>query len=126
MCWIFSKKEREQKKLRMELLKLDDEVLDQKVKIQGTEFDRKRKLTQKELLNMQNDIMNGLSVKEASIKYNVSEWIVRYNTDSGFRAHQLKLRECKSKTYPQEMDFADRVSYKRQLIQKKKINIVGI
>ena len=75
---------------------------------------------------MQNDIMNGLSVKEASIKYKVSEWIVRYNTDSSFRAYQLKLREGKSKTHPQEMDFADRVSYKRQLIQKKKIKIVGI
>ena len=126
MCWIFSKKEREQKKLRTELLNLDDEILDQKVKIQGTEFDRKRKLNQKELLSMQNDIMNGLSVKEASIKYNVSEWIVRYNTDSSFRAHQLKLREGKSKTHPQEMDFEDRVAYKRALIQKKKINIVGI
>ena len=126
MCWIFSKKEREQKKLRVELLKLDDEVLDQKVKIQGTEFDRKRKLTQKELSSMQNDIMNGLSVKAAAIKYNVSEWIVRYNTDSAFRDHQLKLREGKSKTHEQTMDFSDRVAYKRQLIQKKKINVVGI
>ena len=126
MCWIFSKKAREQKKLRVELLKLDDEVLDQKVKIQGTEFDRKRKLTQKELSSMQNDITNGLSVKAIAIKYNVSEWIVRYNTNSDFRAHQLKLREGKSKTHEQTMDFSDRVAYKRQLIQKKKINIVGI
>ena len=126
MCWIFSKKEREQKRLRVELLNLDDEILDQKVKIQGTEFDRKRKLTQKELLSMQNDIMNGLSVKQASIKYNVSEWIVRYNTDSSFRAHQLKVREGKSKAHPQEMDFENRVAYKRALIQKKKINVVGI
>ena len=126
MLCIFSKKEREQKKLRVQLLKLDDEILDQKIKIQGTEFDRKRKLTGKQILSMQNDVMNGMTAKEASLKYKVSEWIVRYNTDSNFRAHQLELRKGKSKTHEQEMDFADRVAYKRRLIQKKKINIVGV
>lgn len=125
MCFIFNKVAKQERKDRKIVLKFDDETLDQKVKIQGTEYDRKRKCTQKQILNMQNDIAHGMTVKEVATKYNVSEWIVRYNTDSAFRAHQIEIRSGKH-TGVTTMDFQDRVAYKRELIKSKKLNVTGI
>lgn len=125
MCFIFNKVAKQERKNRKIVLKMDDETLDQKVKIQGTEFDRKRKCTQKEILAMQNDIDHGMSYKDVALKYNVSEWIVRYNTDSAFRIHQIQIRSGKH-TGVTTMDFEDRVAYKRDLIKRKKLSVMGI
>ena len=125
MCLFFTKKAKEQRKARILILELADDILDQKVKIQGTEFDRKRKLSKDQLLKIQEDVRQGMSVKEVALKYKVSEWIVRYNTDSAFRAHQIELRSGKH-TGVTTMDFEDRVAYKRKLIQKKKLNVNGV
>lgn len=126
MFLFFSKKERMERKARIQVLKLSDEILDQKVKIQGTEFDRKRKCTKDQLLSIQEDIRRGMSVKEVAKKHQVSEWIVRYNTDSNFKAHQIALRSKKSKAHINTMDFEDRVAYKRRLVKRKKIQVSGV
>ena len=115
-----------EKKARKVILNYDDETLDIKVKIQGTSFDRKRKLNSKQMKKLQFDFSEGMSTKDLSLKYGVSEWVVKYNTMPEFKAHQIELRKGKSKTHKNTMDFENRVSYKRSLVKGKKIKVAGI
>ena len=115
-----------EKKARKIVLNYDDETLDSKIKIQGTSFDRKRKLDSKQMKKLQYDFTEGMSVKDLSIKYDVSEWVIKYNTDPEFKAHQLKLREGKSKTHKNIMDAENRVNYKKYLVKAKKIKVAGV
>ena len=117
---------KEKKARKIILATYDDEMIDEKIKIQGTSFDRKRKLDSKQMKKLQFDFAEGISVKDLSIKYGVSEWIVKYNTDPEFKAHQLKLREGKSKTHKNIMGFENRVAYKKSLVKEKKIKVAGI
>lgn len=116
----------QESKARKVVLKMDDETLDDKVLIQGTEFDRKRSLTNKQLKNISFDLAEGMSVKEVAAKYKVSEWVIRYNTDESFRAHQLELRKGKSKTHENIFDAENRINYKRYLVKKRKIKVAGL
>ena len=113
-------------KARKQVLKMDDLTIDSKVFIQGTEFDRKRTLTDKQLKKIKFDLAEGMSVKEVASKYEVSEWVIRYNTNEDFRNHQLALRKGKSKTHVNFFDQENRVNYKRYLVKKRKIKVAGI
>ena len=115
-----------EKKARKIVLSYDDETLDSKIKIQGTSFDRKRKLDSKQIKNLQSDFAKGMSVKDLSLKYGVSEWVIKYNTDPEFKAHQLKLRKGKSKAHVNIMDAENRVNYKKYLVKAKKIKVAGV
>ena len=115
-----------EKKARKVVLNYDDETLDIKVKIQGTSFDRKRKLTDKQVKKLIKDISDGMSIEEVALKYRVSEWVVKYNSNPDFKKHQLDLRKGKSKAHDNYMDFEDRVNYKRLLIKEKKIKVAGM
>ena len=126
MCFMKSKIRREERAARSTILKYDDLQLDQVVKIQGTQYDRKRKLTERQVAEIVDELGEGIPVEALAQKYNVSEWIIKYNTDPAFRAHQLKLREKKSKAHINAMDFEDRVAYKRNLISSKKIEVRGL
>ena len=117
---------KEKKARKIILTTYDDEMIDSKIKIQGTSFDRKRKLDSKQMKKLQYDFTEGMSVKDLSIKYDVSEWVIKYNTDPEFKAHQLKLREGKSKTHKNIMDAENRVNYKKYLVKAKKIKVAGV
>lgn len=126
MCFAKFKARKEEKQARKTILTYTDETLDSIVKIQGTQYDRKRKLTEKQVAEIMDELRKGITVEVLAQKYNVSEWVIRYNTDQDFRAHQLKLREKKSKAHINVMDFEDRVAYKRNLISNKKIEVRGL
>lgn len=117
---------REKKARKVVLTTYDDEMIDEKIKIQGTTYDRKRKLTDKQVKKLIKDISDGMSIEEAALKYRVSEWVVRYNSNPDFKKHQLDLRKGKSKAHDNYMDFEDRVNYKRLLIKEKKIKVADI
>ena len=126
MCLAMFKVRREEKRARKTILTYDNETLDSIVKIQGTQYDRKRKLTERQVAEIIDELNKGIPVEALAQKYSVSEWVIKYNTDPNFRAHQLKLREKKSKAHTNVMDFEDRVAYKRNLISSKKIEVRGL
>ena len=126
MCFAKFKINREEKVARKEILAYDDDKLDSTVKIQGTQYDRKRKLSDKDLEKIKAKLKKNIPVEAIASEFNVSEWIIRYNTDEAFREHQLKLREKKSKTHINSMDFEDRVAYKRALVKSKKLSVRGL
>ena len=114
-----------EKKARQEILKMDDITLDSKVIIQGTQFDRKRKLNDKQLDQIQDRLSKNIPIEAIAKEFNVSKWVIKYNTDPSFREHQLMIRMGKH-TGEDNITFENRVNYKRSLIENKKIKVAGI
>lgn len=105
---------------RKELLNLDDFTLDRKVIIQGTQWDRKRKLSDKDLKKIVKLLKKGYDYEELAEMYRVTPHCIRYNTDEEYRRHSISIRSGKH-TGIDTCTFVNRVNYKRHLIQKRKI-----
>lgn len=105
---------------RKELLNLDDFTLDRKVIIQGTQWDRKRKLSDKDLKRIVKLLKKGYDYEELGEMYGVTPHCIRYNTDEEYRRHAISIRSGKH-TGIDICTFENRVEYKRHLIQKRKI-----
>lgn len=125
MCFAKFKVRKEEKQARVTILKYDDEKLDSIVKIQGTQYDRKRKLTDAQLKEIKEKLTKNIPVEALAKEYNVSEWVIKYNTDPAFREHQLKIRNGEH-TGVDTMTFENRVAYKRSLVKDKKIKVRGL
>lgn len=63
---------------RKDVLKLDDVSLDRKVKIQGTQFDRKRKLNDKDWKKVNSLLKRGYSYNYISEVFGVKAKTIRY------------------------------------------------
>lgn len=105
---------------RKQILQLDDLTLDQKVKIQGTQFDRKRKLNDKDWKKVNKLLKKGFDYKQVAEVFNVTAHCIRYGVDEDYRRHSIEIRSGKH-TGIDTCTFENRVEYKRHLIQKRKI-----
>ena len=112
-------------KARKEVLKMDDLTIDNKVKIQGTNFDRKRKYTKEFFNQLKSEANNGATIKELATKYSMNEGTIRYNIDDAFRK-TYNSRRKKGTHAVGVMDFDNRVAYKKNLVRTKKIKVSGI
>lgn len=122
MCLIRKIKEAHQESvIRKKVAKMDDLQVDRTVRIQGTEFDRKRKLTDKQVSEMRKLFEEGFSIKQLASMFKVSRCAVRYNIDDEFRDSMI-ARNGKH-TGETHMDFANRVEYKRGLVSSKKLKV---
>lgn len=102
---------------KKELLALSDLRLDAAVKIQGTDYDRKRKVTSKMVKKMLNMSKKGKSYKDIATKFGVSSLTVRYNLDKEFRS-AFNAKRSGAHTGVTTMTFENRVAYKRNLVAK--------
>lgn len=108
------------------LLMLDDRTLDKVVKISGTEFDRRRKLSDKQLRKMKDLFYKKhKTMKYLAKKFNVHVKTIQYHLDDEYR--KLKIEQCKasniSRLSQEELQerTKERVAYKRYLLSKNKI-----
>lgn len=97
------------------LLDLSDSSLDKVVKIAGTKFDRRRKLSDKQINSIREKYDGGCSIFDLAHKYNVSEPTIRYHVDSHFRSYKNLTRNM----YKNESrdNRTDRIAYKRRLVK---------
>ena len=109
---------------KLEALTLTDEALDKVVKIQGTKYDRKRKVSPELGAQMSKLLRRGKTDIELAEKFNVSLWSVRYNTDPEFRARQIAMRSGKH-TGKDHITIKNRVAYKRTLVAEGKLTAVA-
>jgi hypothetical protein len=117
----------EEKQARKEILVgCDDFEIDELIKIQSTEFDRKRKYDDAHIALIRKEYKdNGLSVSEIARKYSMNYTTVRYNVDDHFKATHNAKRDGKH-TGVDVCDFMNRVEYKKQLIKSKKIKVAHL
>ena len=110
---------------RKDVLKLDDVSLDKKVKIQGTQFDRKRKLNDKDWKKVRSLLKRGYSYNYISEVFGVKAKTIRYGVDEEFRKYCIQHMTGKHSGVD-TCTFENRVSYKRNLIKRRKIKVKNI
>ena len=111
--------------IKKKLLELSDIELDRAIRIQGTDFDRKRKLTQSSIRQMHRMYEEGVSLTQLSDMFGVTVMTVKYNVDDTWRNNFNKIRSGKH-TGVTAMNFKDRVNYKRKLINVKSLKELGV
>lgn len=122
MCIIKAIKE---SKKRKEVLAMDDVDLDKAVKIQGTQYDRKRKFTDAQVKQMIKLLGKGTKAKALAESFGTTVHTIKYNTDPIYRQAAINSRSGKH-TGVTNMDFDNRVEYKRELVRTKKIKVGAI
>lgn len=101
---------------RHKMKNMTDVEIDKAVKIEGTQFDRKRKLDDtavKEMIKMQKK--EHLTYKELSVRYNMDIRTIRYAIDPDYRLRRISQSNGKHyglTTY----DSKNRVEYKKYLV----------
>lgn len=101
---------------RKSILSLNDFELDKAVIIAGTQYDRKRVLSDNLVAKMRKDYTKGMSPKDIAEKYGYNYRLVRYNIDEDYRARRIAQSPGKS-TGNKICDMENRVAYKRSLIK---------
>ena len=107
---------------RIEILTLDDNSLDKKVKIQGTQYDRKRKISDAIISKAKKMWKKNKSISEIARKLDLNYMTVRYNVDQEFRNAYNEKRDGKH-TGKDHITKLNRVTYKRQLVAAGKISV---
>lgn len=104
---------------RKDVINSTDTVVNSMVRIAGTNFDRRRKVTNDIKHRMQQMVDAGKSYFTIANHFNVTPYTVRLNTDAAFRASEYNRRS----NYPQYSETgssAERAEYKRNLLRAGK------
>lgn len=107
---------------RSEILKMDDNKLDKVIKIQGTRFDRKRKVSNSTINRMRNMYAKGKSISEISAVVGVPYKTVKYNVDDEWRTTYNATRSGKH-TGTTNITKEDRILYKRSIVDTRKMRV---
>lgn len=106
---------------RTEVLTMIDSQLDRTVKIQGTDYDRKRKYSSKIVKKMNNLLTKGKTISEVAKEFGCNPLTVKYNTDKAFR-EAFNAKRNGAHTGKDKITVANRVAYKRKLIAQGKLS----
>ncbi len=102
---------------KLQLLTLTDNALDQKVKIQGTKYDRKRKVSDATIKKASGLFARGKTISEIASKLGLNYTTVRYNVDPVFKA-EFNAKRSGAHTGKDHITKLDRIAYKRTLVAK--------
>lgn len=110
---------------KSELLKLNDSEFNKKVKVAGTNWDRRRKLTNKDIYEMKRMYSRNKSVSDIAEKFNVCNSTVKYHLFEHYKyeknSNRWKYANNSISTYSKRKEL---INYKKQLLNSnKKLNI---
>lgn len=97
------------------LLNMSDSMLDKTVKIANTKFDRRRKLSDKQINGLRRGYSSGKTVSNLAKEYGVSDSVVKYYVDESYKTYKNSLRKNYKNSSISNRD--DRVAYKRRLVR---------
>ena len=111
---------------KRQVLKLDDKELDKLIKIQGTQYDRKRKLTDKQIESARELYAKyDATVWDLAVMFGVSVRTIRYNLQTSYREHVLAYAKAHPQTSKRQYDhtaaLSERAKYKRKLVARGKV-----
>mgnify|MGYP004625212125 FL=1 len=107
---------------RSEILKMKDSDLDKTIKIQGTRFDRKRKVSNATITRMRKMFNKGKSISEISNITGICYSTVRYNVDDNWRKQHIASLSGKH-TGNTNITKEDRILYKRAIVDARKMRV---
>ena len=104
-----------QKTRKQILIASSDSNVNQKVKIQGTKFDRKWTIDQKVVEKMKWLKSCGLNTNQIATMCGVSWPVAKYHTDPEYRYTHNRMKN--SKHYGERSGISERANYKRRLLR---------
>lgn len=107
------------------ILALEDKDIDRIIKIGGTQYDRKRKLTDKQIEKCKRLYFNkNRSFEDIAKKFNVDKRTIRYHIDPTYRKSRIEQTTGSSYTKRTSKEsFENRVAYKRQLVARGRVTV---
>lgn len=100
---------------KLELLTMTDGALDKAVKIQGTKYDRKRKLSDATIAKAKKLFSKGTDISDIARQLGVNYSSIRYQIDADYR-EAYNMSRSGAHTGKDHISKLDRISYKRQLV----------
>lgn len=92
-------------------------IIDRLIKIEGTNFDRRRKLSVQDVDRIRELHNNGVSISRLADIYNVSYLTIKYHVDDDFKERENQRRNYYKQTpVDQKVMFKNRIAYKRSLL----------
>ena len=99
---------------------MTDFQLDRMFKIQGTDYDRRRKLTSSDISTINRRHARGESIPELAEFFGVSYNTIKYHLDNNFKEKEKKRRSFYPASYFNNAEqFESRVAYKREIINSE-------
>lgn len=113
---------------KSEIMKLSDYKIDKLIKITGTKFDRRNKLSETQINNIKNEFAKGVKMAHLADKYNVSQYLIKYHLDPDFKTKVNidRVNKYTFKHYSSREQLHDRAEYKRSLVDSYKIKLSSI
>ena len=90
--------------------------IDQMVKIAGTDYDRRRKLTNSQISCIKKDYAKGISICELATKYRVAPNTIHYHVDEEFKEFHNQRRKYSTRTFTSKSTIASRIAFKKKLL----------
>ena len=106
---------------KSELLKLTDSELNRLVKIAGTNYDRRRKLTINQVNKIQNSFLKGDDMDDLAFKYDVTTATIKYHVDEDYKNRKNADRILYKMTPAKPGYVEELINYKRSLVSAGKI-----
>ena len=115
---------------KKDILALSDKELDKAVKIAGTQYDRKRKINDKQIASAKRLVKKGKSFEYIikKLKLNVTPNTIRYHLDEVYRRYRIDhanygkvAAACKRGDYNEILK--DRAAYKRKLVARGRVTV---
>ena len=102
------------------MMNMSSTAIDSAVKIQGTNYDRKRKVTKSMKHRMEQMYTSGKSYSYIAEYFGVTPYTVRYNLDEDFRYERNKKRNDYARNYtPTKETVEDSVEYRKELLKNR-------
>ena len=112
------------KMTKIDVLMMTDDKLDKAVKIQGTPYDRKRRISESTIKQMLKMSGAGKTIAEIANKLDINPQMVQYHTDPIWKASYNANRS--GKHYGKDhISVKNRVAYKRSLVAAGKVTAVA-
>ena len=108
---------------KSELLKLSNSELNKKVHVAGTNYDRRRKLTNKDIYEIKRMYKRNNSVSKIANKYGIAYSTVMYHLSEDYKAYKNKDR-LNYVNNSNSGSYKELASYKRKLLNENKRLIV--
>jgi len=109
---------------KFELLNLANTTLDKKVKIAGTNWDRRRKLTNKEIYEIKRMYKRGKPISDIASRFGVAVSTIKYHLFEDYKKeHNQRRKDYVNNS--SSNNRAERINYKRYLINNNKKVLVN-
>lgn len=99
---------------------MTDYIIDRIVRLEGTDYDRRRKLSTQDVVKIRKAYVAGYSITKLASMFGVSYLTIKYHIDEDFKTDIKKRRACYAPSaYDATAQRRDRIAYKKSILKSE-------